>query len=129
MMTNRISTSLAVAALAASLFAPTAAQAGDRQVIRTGGCSAAADWKVKVSPENGRLEVEYEIDANRRAQRWQVRLFHGPRRMHEVVRTTRGRSGSFSVRDLARNTAGADRFRIRAVRVGGDQRCVGRVRF
>lgn len=129
MKTTRFSASLAAAALAASLITPAAAFAGDRQVIRSGNCSGSADWKLKVSPENGRLEVEYEVDANRRGQRWRVRLFHGSRRIHNGVHQTHGRSGSFTVRKLARNTGGADRFRARAMRLDGSQRCLGRIRF
>ena len=32
------------------------AVAGQNDVIREGSCGNASDWKVKVSPENGRLE-------------------------------------------------------------------------
>ncbi len=34
----------------------------DDRVIRTGSCSAGADWKLKVKTDDGRLEVEGEID-------------------------------------------------------------------
>jgi hypothetical protein len=127
-ITTKLGASLAAAALAAGLFAPTAANAGDRQMIRTGSCTVG-DWKLKVSPENGRLEVEYEVDVNRRGQRWRVALFHGGNRIHRDTHVTRGRSGSFTVRDLARNTAGGDRIRARAIRFGGGQRCRGSVIF
>ncbi|HEX2174589.1 MAG TPA: hypothetical protein VHG70_01655 [Nocardioidaceae bacterium] len=132
MRTMKISATIGAVALAGSLLAPATAVAGgsDREEIRTGACSGLADWKIKVSPENGRLEVEYEVDVNRRGQRWQVRLFHGGRRIHSDVHRTRARSGSFTVRALERNTAGGDGFRARAVRLGGDQqKCAGRVRF
>lgn len=125
----RISATLAAAALTAATLAPAPAVAGDRQVLRTGSCNSAAVWKLKVSPENGRLEVQYEVDTNRRGQRFRVRIFHGPRRIHNAVHTTRGRSGSFTARLLATNTSGRDRFRARAVQLNGGQRCAGRIRF
>jgi hypothetical protein len=127
-ITTKIGASLAAGALAAGLLAPTTANAGDRQEIRTGSCTFGT-WKLKVSPENGRLEVEYEVDVNRPGQRWRVALFHGGNRIHRAVHVTRGRSGSFTVRDLARNTAGGDRFRARAIRFGGGQRCRGSLVF
>ena len=43
----------------------TAAFAKDGDVIRRGACSGASDWKLKLSPENGRIEVEYEVDSDK----------------------------------------------------------------
>ena len=48
------------------------AAAGQNDVIREGSCGNASDWKVKVSPENGRLEVEFEVDQNVSGDRWRV---------------------------------------------------------
>lgn len=128
--TTRISGSLAVAALAVSMFAPTAAMAGaDRgQAVRSGHCGAAA-WKVKAKEENfGRMKVEVEIDA-RAGQQWRVRLFHGNKSIHNQTHRTHAPSGSFTINKFTANRAGADRFRVRAVRVGDRQKCAGRVRL
>ena len=43
---------------------PAVASAGDRDVIREGPCSGRSDWKLKLSPEDGRIEVEFEVDQN-----------------------------------------------------------------
>jgi hypothetical protein len=54
---------LVVALLVASgiALAPGAgAKGGD--VIRTGVCSGAAHWKLKLSPDNGRIEVEFQVE-------------------------------------------------------------------
>jgi hypothetical protein len=50
-----LATSLALAAPAG------VAVAGDRDVIREGSCSGSSDWNLKLSPENGRIEVEFEV--------------------------------------------------------------------
>ncbi|MGH3354950.1 MAG: hypothetical protein ACRDOJ_03570 [Nocardioidaceae bacterium] len=129
MYVNKLRASVAAAALAAAVLTPSTALAGDADTIRAGNCSRAADWKLKLSPQNRRIEVEFEVDANRRGQRWRVSLFHNDRRARRQIFTTRGLSGSFTVRDLENNRAGRDRVRARAVRLGDGQTCVGRARF
>src|SRR5215210_1166612 len=58
--------SVAGLALAAAMFtgAPLVAARGD-DIVRRGDCTGASDWKLKLSPENGRIEVEFEVDQNR----------------------------------------------------------------
>jgi hypothetical protein len=129
MNTNRIRATVAVAAIGATLFTPSVAEAGGAETIRSGSCSAAAEWKLKVNGQDRGLEVEYEVDANRRGQQWRVAIFHGQRRVMQDVRSTRGLSGSFTVRSVEPDRTGNDRFRARAVRLGDGQTCVGRVTF
>ena len=92
----------------------TQAFAKDGDVIRRGACSGPSDWKLKLSNENGRIEVEFEVDQNRTGVRWNVVLLQNGRRIARMSRVTRGRSGSFEARVLAANTAGKDAFRARA---------------
>lgn len=129
MNTNKIRASVAAAAIAATLFTPSVAEAGGNETISSGACSGVADWKLKLSPQNGRIEVEYEVDANRRGQQWQVALFHNGRRVMRDTFTTRGLSGSFSVNTIEPNRAGDDRIRARAVRLSNGQTCSGRASF
>lgn len=117
--------------LAATLATPTLAQAKGGETLREGDCRGAgpASWKIQVSEQDRRVAVEYEIDVNRRGQRWRVTLFQNNRRIMRAVKTTRGLSGSFEVRAVRPDRRGEDRFRARAVRLGDRQVCVGRVRF
>ena len=127
---TRIRASMAAAALAVGVLAPTAANAGDeRRVVRDGGCDGRGEWKIQLGRQHGGIEMEFEVDVNRRGQRWRVRLFHDGRRVYSGVRSTAGVSGSFTVRDVSNNHRGDDRFRARAVRIGSGQKCVGRARF
>ncbi len=128
-MNTKIRASVAAAAIAATLFTPSLAEANEADRITTGMCSGAADWKIKLSREHRGIEVEYEVDASRRGQQWRVTLFHGNRRVVRNVFTTHGISGSFTVRRVEANRAGHDRFRARAVRLGDGQTCRGGARF
>ena len=92
----------------------TNAFAKDGDVIKRGSCSGASDWKLKLSPENGKIEVEYEVDSNHVGQTWRVKLFENGNRIFVGTKTTQGASGSFTVRKLAANTAGSDSFRAQA---------------
>jgi hypothetical protein len=104
------------------------ASANDADVIRRGSCTGAADWKLKLSPENGRIEVEYEVDSNRVGQTWRVRIFKNGNRIFAGTRTTKAPSGSFTVRLVTSNTAGTDTFRARATR-GTAEVCRGSASF
>ena len=61
-----------VAAVAAVFAAP--ASSGDREVRRAGVCDGAATSKIKLKAENGRIEVEFEVDQNRNGVPWKVTL-------------------------------------------------------
>ena len=93
---------------------PAVASAGDRDVIREGSCSDRSDWRIKLSPEDGRIEVEFEVDQNVVGDEWRVRIRHDGELAFRGTRTTRGASGSFELRIVEPNNAAADRFRARA---------------
>ncbi len=105
------------------------ASAGQNDVIRRGSCSDSSDWKLKVSPEDGRLEVEFEVDQNVTGDRWRVRIRHDGDLVFRGTRTTRGASGSFEVRIVENDTSGTDVFRAQARNLSTDEVCVGRATF
>jgi hypothetical protein len=122
--------SIAAVAAAAAVLTPSYAFAGGGENLEEGACTGAAVWKIKAAEKiNNQVEVEFEVDVNRRGQRWHVALFHNGTRVMNTMMTTRGVSGSFEARALEANRAGDDRFRGRAVRVSDGQTCVGRVLF
>jgi hypothetical protein len=116
-----------VAGLSAILLIGTAAPvlAKDGDVVRRGVCSGRSDWKLKLSEENGRIEVEYEVDQNRFGDLWRVRVRHDGNLVFAGRRTTRAPSGSFEIRLVQRNRAGDDVFRARAVNVRTGETCGG----
>jgi hypothetical protein len=118
---------LVVAVVVASGFAlAPVAGAKDGDVIRTGACSGGSDWKLKLSPENGKIEVEFEVDSNRVGQTWRVRIRQNGVLIFSGTRVTQAASGSFEVRRLAQDHAGTDAFRARAVNLASEETCIGR---
>ena len=125
-MVKRGIVGIVVALLGAAALAGSAA-AKDGDVVRAGTCTGASTSKVKLSDEDGRIEVEVEVDQNRNGVRWTVALYRNGAFVGRRARVTRGPSGSFEARFLTPNGAGADRFVARASRVG--ERCVARASF
>ena len=99
----------------------------DDRVINTGSCSSGARWKLKVKTDDGRLEVEGEVDTNRAGQAWAWSLRHNGSVSARGTSTTTARSGSFEVERKIVNLAGTDRVVFRATYAG--QTCVGVVNF
>ena len=113
---------LAATALPAVAVAPAAAKG--REVIRTGGCSGAATWKLKLKLDNGKLDTEFQVDNARVGSRWRVNIFdNGARIFGPAVRVARAPSGSFTVNVLSRNRAGADHVVGRARNLASGQVC------
>ena len=109
---------------------PTAgAQGGGREIVKRGGCSGAATWKLKLKADNGRIETEFEVDQNRNGRRWRVTLFRNGTQVFTGIRTTTAPSGSFEVRRLLTNGAGPDRIVAKAVALRNGQTCRGAATF
>jgi hypothetical protein len=108
---------------------PLGVAAKDGDVVRRGSCSARSDWKLKLSPENGRIEVEFEVDQNRNGQRWNVQLKRNGNVFWRGSRTTRPPSGSFEVRRLTANGPGVETIVARAKNPRTGEVCRGVARF
>ena len=109
-----------VAALATALVAIPATSAKDGDVLVRGTCTGATTSKLKLSEEDGRIEVEFEVDQNRNGVRWTVTLRRPTALLVRTTRVTRGPSGSFVLRRVVGNRAGSDRIIARATRSSGE---------
>src|SRR4051794_17438800 len=119
---------LALVTVAALLPAASAdAKAGD--VVVRGSCSGHAVWKLKASPDNGRIEVEGEVDSNKVGQKWDWRIKHNGSLSASGARTTAAPSGSFSVNRVLVNVRGDDRIVFRADKRNSSQVCRGALTF
>jgi hypothetical protein len=117
-MRKTVAAGCAIAATLA-LYATPGAPAKDREDVRVAGtCTGPSSSKLKLSDEDGRIEVEFEVDQNRNGVRWAVVLRQGSRVVQRVTRVTRGPSGSFEARFVAPNRAGADTIAASASRPG-----------
>jgi len=126
--------SLALAAVSVAallgLSAPSYASHGgddDDRVIEVGDCSGGADWKLKVKTDDGRLEVEGEVDSNQAGQTWSWKIKDNGSVAAKGSSTTGGRSGSFSVERKIADQAGTDRVTFRAKHSG--EVCTGTIAF
>lgn len=128
-MVNRTKTAwvlLAGATAALALAGTAAAKDGDVRV--QGRCTGASTAKLELSEENGRIEVEFEVDQNRGGVPWKVNLKRNGSVFFRGKIRTRPPSGSFELRRLARNGAGPETIRARAKSPSGEI-CTATARF
>jgi hypothetical protein len=114
-----------VTALALAFASGATAQANDDEVIKRGACSGTAHWKLKAKPDDGRLEVEGEVDSNRVGQVWRWKLKHDGVISDRGRRTTLAPSGSFDVERRIVDARGADHIVFKAVNVRTGESCRG----
>ena len=109
--------SIAVAAL--MLCIAPAAIAKDRGAVTAAGtCSKASSAKLKLKPDNGRIEVEFEVDQNKVGVKWVVVIRHRGSVAVRTTKVTRAPSGSFEARAFVANAAGPDAISATATRSG-----------
>jgi hypothetical protein len=114
----KVGLTLALTGVLALLAIGSPALAKDGDVLVRGTCTAKSVAKLKLSSENSRIEVEVEVDQNRNGVPWTVVLTRDGTRVARDTRVTRAPSGSFSLRKLVANPAGADVIRAVATRRG-----------
>ena len=123
-----VATAVAAGLLAPALAAaPALAQGGRPGVQATGNCTNGGTWKLKAKPDNGKLDVQFEVDTNVAGQVFTVKITDGATVVFKGTKTTAGPSGSFSVARLTANQAGQDTITAVARRVGNT--CTGTVRI
>jgi hypothetical protein len=108
------------AVVAAALLPIPVSAAKDREVLVRGTCTGPSTSKLKLSDEDNGIEVEFEVDQNRRGVRWSVVVRRSARVLFRTTRVTRGPSGSFEVERVVANRAGRDRITARATRSSGE---------
>ncbi len=108
------------AVVGGALAAVPAGLAKDGDVLVRGSCTKASTSKLELSEEDGRIEVEFEVDQNRNGVRWAVVLRRGTRVVARTTRVTRPPSGSFELRRVVADLAGADRLNVRATSPSGE---------
>jgi hypothetical protein len=118
-----------MAMLALLALAPPGVVAKDGDVIRQGSCTGSADWKLKLSEEDGRIEVEFEVDQSQNGWTWDVKLKRNGNAFWTGQRMTRPPSGSFEVRKVTSDGAGADQIVARATYAASGEVCRGTATF
>ena len=124
-VTRSLAVTTTLAALLATPLAIGTAEAKGAAVVKSGTCTGGGHYTLKAKPDNGLIEVEWEVDTNKVGQKWSVRLRHNGNLFFSGTRTTQAPSGSFTVHRNTSNAAGDDVIRARSVR--GDNVCSARV--
>jgi DUF4097 and DUF4098 domain-containing protein YvlB len=112
-----------ILAVTPAAFAGTAKHGGGVQ--KQGKCTANSTWKLKAKPDNGRLEVEFEVDSNVNGQTWNVSLRDNGMVFFKGTRVTQAPSGSFTVNRRTANQAGTDKIIGRATNQSTGEVCRG----
>ena len=107
------------------LASPALASGGGGDVRRSGTCSVHATWTLKAKHDNGRIEVQAEVDSNRVGQVWAWRLSDDGTRFASGTARTVAPSGSFEVRRFTADRAGTDRITLRATNAATGEVCTG----
>jgi hypothetical protein len=128
-MKRTITTSLTAVALGAIALAPTALASGGDDVRSAGKCGGSSTSKIKVKPDNGRLDVEFEVDQNVNGVKWKVRIKDNGAVAFRGSATTRPPSGSFSLERRIDDLAGTDRIKGIAKNPASGERCVANVKI
>ena len=128
---RRVLVALPLAAGLAVVASPLPASAigGGDAVITTGTCSGSSDWELKGKHDDGRLEIEAQVDSNRVGQTWSWRLLDNGVRFAAGTATTTAPSGSFTVERRTADRAGVDTIRLRASNARTGETCVGTLRL
>lgn len=93
---------------------------GSRGTRVAGTCTDGSTAKLKAKPDDGRLEVELEVDQNRNGVTWAVRVRRDGVLVIRRNATTHAPSGSFSVEKKIANPAGRDTISARATSPSGE---------
>jgi hypothetical protein len=129
MNARRTSAAALVATVAASVAVGVATPAyakGGHDAVRSSKACSTGTLKLKAKHDDGRIEVEAELDTNRNAQRWAIRILDNGVTAFKGARTTHAPSGSFSVEKRIANRAGTDVIKVRVAR--GSTVCSTQVR-
>ncbi|GHJ60593.1 hypothetical protein NOK12_31110 [Nocardioides sp. OK12] len=123
---SKIRTATATLGAAALLATPLALLGGpahadgpeqDRD-FRVGG----AEVDFSVEKEDGRFEVEVEVEDAEPGSRWRVVLKHDGRKVHSRVHRADGDGDVADIDKDRPDTKGADAFKLRVKKIGGGER-------
>lgn len=103
--------------LLGTLFAASAvADTGD--VEKHGRCTGAAHWELEADHEGGRLEMEFEVNAQKAGVNWKVKLSHDGSVFDSLTKTT-NHEGNFEVDRYVKDTSGTDTLGAKATSPSG----------
>jgi hypothetical protein len=121
------STWISAVAAVAALALPATSPASDDDIRHAGECTGGSTSKIKVKPDDGGLEVEFEVDQNRNGVKWKAKIKDNSDVVFRGSARTHAPSGSFSIERRIANRAGTDTITGIARNKHSGERCVARV--
>ena len=112
MTTAAITIGLTAPLLAAAT--PAFASGGGGGVSSSGACTNGGHFELKAKHDDGKIEMEYQVDSNRAGQVWAVRITDNGAVVVSRNATTAAPSGSFTIRKVIANQPGLDKIHARA---------------
>ena len=106
-----VATSMVAGSLA--LLGATPAQAAEREFRYAG-----AEVDFEVDKDDGRFEVEVDIDDARPGEKFRIVLWQNGQRFHKKVHTV-DRDGEIEIDKERRDTKGRDVFKLKIKKIGG----------
>jgi hypothetical protein len=114
-ITAAVGAAALIAAPASLIAGPAHADGPEKEKeFRVGG----AEVDFKVEKDDGRFEVEVDIDDARPGSKWRVVIRHDGRLIHKKVHRADG-DGEVEIDKRRPDTRGADTFKVRVKQVGG----------
>jgi hypothetical protein len=120
-----LAASVAVGSVALAAGPAEAKGGSDARVQTRGTCTGGGVWKLQAKHDDGRIEYEFQVDTNKAAQVWNVKVTDNGKRVWSGRRTTAAPSGSFALELTTGNRAGKDKIVVTATR--GSATCRGSV--
>ncbi|PJJ47833.1 hypothetical protein CLV56_4092 [Mumia flava] len=119
---RRITATLGAGALLAAPLtvltaAPASADAERDREFRVAG----AEVDFSVEKDDGRFEIDVDLDDARPGSRWKIVLRHDGKRFHKRVHRA-DRDGDIDIDKVRRNTAGKDVFKLKVKKIGGPKK-------
>jgi flagellar hook assembly protein FlgD len=118
---------ISAAGTIAALALPAASPASDDDKRRVGQCTGASTSKIKVKPDDGRLEVEFEVDQNKNNRKWRVKIKDNSNVVVRGTARTKAPSGSFSFERRIANLPGTHKIKGVARNKRSGERCTAKV--
>jgi hypothetical protein len=112
---------LSVLVLALLTVPAALAKGRDHRAFRTQGvCTQQSTSKLKIKREDGRLEVEFEVDQNQTGVPWTVTLSRNDAVVKSFTATTVAPSGSFEIHRRLHGRLGTDTIKVVATSPSGE---------
>jgi hypothetical protein len=105
--------------------APAFASGGGGGVSSSGACTSGGHFELKAKHDDGRIEMEYQVDSDHAGQVWAVRITDNGAVVVSRHATTAGPSGSFTIRKFIADKPGSDKIHAHATFM--DRTCGGAV--